>query len=96
MDDPVTPLSKSDRDELQFWYDNGGKEALLYHLGFEVEAGAFDPYAPAPLTAGKTEMAKASRTPAEQFVADLQADASENETACLKPPSFEPCERQRR
>jgi hypothetical protein len=30
MHDPVTPLSKSERDELQFWYDNGGKEALLY------------------------------------------------------------------
>jgi hypothetical protein len=52
MHDPVTPLSKSERDELQFWYDNGGKEALLYHLRHEVAAGAYDPYAPAPLTAG--------------------------------------------
>ena len=44
--------------------------------------GAFDPYAPAPATVGKTEMAEAGRNPAEQFVADLIADAIEDTAAC--------------
>jgi hypothetical protein len=82
MHDPVAPMTKNERDELQSWYDNGGKEALLHHLMFEADGGAFDPYEPAPLTAGKTEMAEAGRNPAEQFVADLIADATLDAAAC--------------
>ena len=82
MHDPVTPMAKSERDELQFWYDNGGKEALFHYLMHEVDGAAFDPYAPAPLTSGKTEMAIASRNPAEEFVADLRADAIEDAASC--------------
>jgi hypothetical protein len=48
----------------------------------EVDGDDFDPYAPAPLTSGKTEMAEASRNPAEQFVADLIADTIEDTGAC--------------
>ena len=80
--DPVNPMSKGERDELQSWYDNGGKEALLHHLMHEVDGDAFDPYEPTPLTAGKTEMAEAGRNPAEQFVADLIADATLDTAAC--------------
>jgi hypothetical protein len=82
MHDPITPMAKIERDELQAWYDNGGKEALLHHLMHEVDGRAFDPYEPAPLTAGKTEMAEAGRNPAEQFVADLIADAIEDKSMC--------------
>jgi hypothetical protein len=69
--------------ELQSWYDNGGKEALLYYLMYEVDGDAFDPYAPAPNTTGKSEMAEASRTIAEQFVEDIIKDAEE-----VQPPGF--------
>jgi hypothetical protein len=82
MHEPVTPMSKTERDELQAWYDNGGKEAMLYYLMYEVDGSDFDPYSPAPITSGKTQMAVASRNAAEQFVAELESDAGEDETAC--------------
>jgi hypothetical protein len=82
MHNTVTPMSKSERDKLQSWYDNGGKEALLYYFMHEVDGDAFDPYDPAPLTTGRTEMAEANQTPAERFVVDMIADASEDMVVC--------------
>jgi putative DNA primase/helicase len=81
MHENVVKMSKEERNELQNWYDNGGKEALLHYLMHEVDCSDFDPYEDAPLTVGKREMAEAGRTTAEQFVADLLQDASEDEAA---------------
>jgi hypothetical protein len=79
MHDPVSKMSKDERNELQNWYDTGGKEALLHYLMHEVDCSGFDPYEDAPSTTGKREMAEAGRTTAEQFVADLLQDAREDQ-----------------
>ena len=82
MHEPVTPMSKTERDELQAWHDNGGKEAMLYYLMYEVDGSAFDPYSPAPVTSGKTKMAEACQNPAEVFVKAMMADCAEDEETC--------------
>jgi hypothetical protein len=76
MHPTVKPMSKEARDGLQAWFDNGGKEALLHYL-MNVDVSGFDPWEPSPMFTGKVEMAKAGRTPAEQFVSDLLEDAKD-------------------
>jgi hypothetical protein len=74
----VESMTVAEARLLQCWYDNGGKEAMLYYFLNEVDGAAFDIYEAAPATKGKTMMAEASMSPAERFVADLLADATED------------------
>lgn len=56
------------------WRDGVGLAALHYYLINDVDLTGFDPKAPAPSTAAKDAMVKASRSGLEQWVADALED----------------------
>ncbi len=65
-------LPDSEAKNFALWRDNGGLAALLHFLQHH-DISAFNPKAPAPMTAAKQQMVQDNRSDLETWLADLMA-----------------------
>jgi hypothetical protein len=67
---PAPPMSKPEADAIWNWYLKGGGFGAVANWLMERNVSEFSPGATPPVTAAKTMMIEAARSPAEQFVLD--------------------------